>query len=89
MTSRRIRASRTAGVFPLLVGVTSALALTGAAFYTVEKAGCGDPGQYVRHDSHVELVGGCVDGAKLPHTDPREPSSAGPAGAGGAHNYRP
>ncbi|WP_199432546.1 hypothetical protein [Qaidamihabitans albus] len=61
-------ASRFAGVGSLVAGVASALALTGAAFYTVEQATCADPGQYVRHDNHVELVGGCFDGADLPQT---------------------
>lgn len=56
--------SRAASLLPLLAGVTSALALTGAAVYTVGKAGC-EPGQYVRHDHRVELVGGCVSGADL------------------------
>lgn len=59
------RALRSAGVLPLVAAVTSALALTGAAFYTVDRAACGDPAQYIRHDNHVELVGGCVDSSDL------------------------
>ncbi|KDN18440.1 hypothetical protein [Amycolatopsis rifamycinica] len=67
-TARRARATRSAGLLPLVVGLASAAALTGAAYLTVDKASCGTPAQYIRHDSHVELVGGCVDGAKLPAT---------------------
>ncbi|WP_236789299.1 hypothetical protein [Amycolatopsis sp. GM8] len=59
------RASRSAGVLPLAAAITSALALTGAAFYTVDRAACTDPAQYIRHDNHLELVGGCVDQTKL------------------------
>ncbi len=66
--ARRSRATRSAGLLPLVIGVASAAALTGAAFFTVDSASCGSPAQYIRHDSHVELVGGCVDGASLPAT---------------------
>jgi hypothetical protein len=66
--ARRARATRSAGLIPLVVGLASAAALTGAAYITVDSAGCGAPAQYIRHDSHVELVGGCVDGADLPAT---------------------
>jgi hypothetical protein len=59
------RATRSAGALPLVAAITSALALTGAAFYTVDRATCGDPAQYIRHDNHIELVGGCVDGSQL------------------------
>ncbi|HKS44660.1 MAG TPA: hypothetical protein VJT49_06005 [Amycolatopsis sp.] len=59
------RATRSAGALPLVAAVTSALALTGAAFYTVDRTGCGEPSQYVRHDNRVELVGGCVDASQL------------------------
>ena len=58
------RRTRSAGVLPIVAAVTSALALTGAAFFTVDSATCGDP-QYIRHDDHVELVGGCVNGSEL------------------------
>jgi hypothetical protein len=61
------RATRSAGVLPLVAAVTSALALTGAAFYTVDRANCGAPGQYVHHDNRIELVGGCVDPSDLPN----------------------
>lgn len=62
-TGRRV--TRSAGVLPLVAAVTSALALTGAAFYTVDRSTCGEPGQYVRHDNRIELVGGCVDTSDL------------------------
>jgi hypothetical protein len=82
-TARRARATRSAGLLPLVIGLASAAALTGAAYITVDNASCGSPAQYIRHDSHVELVGGCVDGAKLPAT--------GTSSTGGAvhGNYNP
>lgn len=62
---RTSRTTRSAGALPLVAAITSALALTGAAFYTVDRATCGDPAHYIRHDDHIELVGGCVDGSQL------------------------
>ncbi|MGW4130112.1 hypothetical protein [Amycolatopsis japonica] len=62
----RVRATRSAGLLPVVLALTSAALLTGAAVYTVDRAGCVDPGQYIRHDNHIELVGGCVDGSELP-----------------------
>ncbi len=56
--------SRSAGVMPLLAGVVSALALTGAAVYTVSEARC-DPGHYVTDGRQATLVGSCVSGAEL------------------------
>jgi hypothetical protein len=53
-------------MLPLVVAIMSAAGLTGAAFYTVNQASCADPAQYIRHDNHVELVGGCVDSSELP-----------------------
>ncbi|WP_326944375.1 hypothetical protein OHS58_30460 [Amycolatopsis sp. NBC_00348] len=64
--AQRARATRSAGLVPLVIGLASAAALTGAAYITVDSASCASPAQYIRHDSHVELVGGCVDGADLP-----------------------
>ncbi|AXB45134.1 hypothetical protein [Amycolatopsis albispora] len=81
--SRVSTAGRSVGVLPLIAGVASAIALTGAAFYTVEAASCGDPGQYIRHDDHLELVGGCVDGSSLPHSPEKTGNEAVP------QNYRP
>ncbi|OXM73142.1 MULTISPECIES: hypothetical protein [Amycolatopsis] len=81
------RATRAAGLLPLVAGVTSALALTGAAVYTVDRAGCGDPAQYIRHDNYVELVGGCVDGSDLPGI--RAGSTPADAKTAELNNYRP
>ncbi len=64
------RATRSAGLLPLVIGVASAVALTGAAYFTVDSAGCATPAQYVRHDDGVELVGGCVRGSELPPAQP-------------------
>lgn len=85
----RNRNTRSAGVVPMVAAVTSALALTGAAFYTVDQATCGDPAQYVRHDNHVELVGGCVDGADLPAVTPDGTRVTRASGAAESQNYRP
>ncbi|WP_026360806.1 hypothetical protein [Amycolatopsis nigrescens] len=83
--ARGLRGSRSAGLLPLVAGIASAVALTGAAFYTVEQATCGDPGEYIRHDDHVELIGGCVKGAELPPA----PKPGGPIGAVEHNNYQP
>ncbi|RSM45218.1 hypothetical protein DMA12_14420 [Amycolatopsis balhimycina DSM 5908] len=82
-TARRARATRSAGLLPLVIGLASAAALTGAAYLTVDNASCGAPAQYIRHDSHVELVGGCVDGSSLP-------AAGTPKSGGVVHgNYNP
>lgn len=84
----RRRTSRSAGVLPLVAAVTSALALTGAAFYTVQSASsCGQPGQYVRHDNQFELVGGCLDDTDLSGLPPAPARSSGQTDS--YHNYRP
>ena len=82
----RRRASRSAGALPLVAAITSALALTGAAFYTVDRATCGDPAQYIRHDNHVELVGGCVEGTELQQMRTTQSHSGQTAVE---NNYRP
>ncbi len=76
------RATRSAGLLPLVIGVASAVALTGAAYFTVDSAGCA-PAQYVRHDDHIELVGGCVSGSEL---EPAVPEVNGGVTHG---NFRP
>ncbi|MQA64185.1 MAG: hypothetical protein GEU86_22640 [Actinophytocola sp.] len=81
--------TRVAGSVPLLVAFVSAAALTGAAFFTVEQAACSDPGNYVRHDNHIELVGGCVDRADLPATRPADRQKPAPQIDGEAGFYRP
>ncbi|MFF5992438.1 hypothetical protein [Prauserella flavalba] len=80
------RSSRS-GFVPLLAGLASALALTGAAVYTVGQANCGDPGRYIRHDNHIELIGGCVDGSELPTGGGEKSSTAD--GAQQLNNFRP
>ncbi|MFC4002813.1 hypothetical protein ACFS2C_05705 [Prauserella oleivorans] len=82
------RGSRKAGVVPFVAGIASALALTGAAVYTVGQAACTDPARYIRHDNHIELVGGCIDGSELPRTGTGE-TQHGPAGTESPSNYRP
>lgn len=68
--STAARATRVAGGTGLLAAVVGAAALTGAAFFTVNQASCGDPATYVRTDGQVELIGGCVDPADLPGSRP-------------------
>ena len=81
---------RGTGMLSLVGGLASALALTGAAVYTVEGVPCSDGGQYVRHASTVELIGGCVDGTQLPHAPAKNVGSDGGNGsAGEPRNYRP
>ncbi|MBB5956277.1 hypothetical protein FHS29_002863 [Saccharothrix tamanrassetensis] len=59
-------ARRVTAVVPLVGAVATAVALTGAAFFTVAHAGCADTGRFVERDGVVEFVGGCVDGQDLP-----------------------
>jgi hypothetical protein len=75
---------RVAGVLPLAGATVAAIALAGVAMFTVTHAGCADAGQYVQHDDGtVELVGSCVDPAKLPSApavrDDQEVKPAQPA----------
>jgi hypothetical protein len=59
--------ARVAGVLPLAGATLAAVALAGVAVFTVQQAGCGDPGHYVqRDDGQIELVGSCVDPEHLP-----------------------
>ncbi|MCP2165697.1 hypothetical protein [Goodfellowiella coeruleoviolacea] len=91
--------ARIAAVLPIAGAVTAAVALTGAAVFTVAKAGCADPGHYVRHDNGVvELVGGCTDQQHLPvpsgrpqdrSTKDRGPDDGSNANTAGAGQYRP
>ncbi|MFD9964524.1 hypothetical protein [Amycolatopsis sp. NPDC058986] len=87
-TARPVRATRSAGVLSLVVGVLSAAALTGAAVFTVDRAGCAAPAQYIRHDNHIELVGGCVNGEELPPA-PHAPSGSASGADAQPGNYRP
>jgi hypothetical protein len=59
--------TRAAGVLPLAGASLAAVALAGIAVFSVTKADCTEPGQYVRHaDGQLELIGSCVDPATLP-----------------------
>ena len=59
--------ARVAGALPLAGATLAAVALAGVAVFTVQQAGCADPGRYVqRDDGQVELVGSCVDPDHLP-----------------------
>ncbi|MBP2340827.1 hypothetical protein JOF41_007005 [Saccharothrix coeruleofusca] len=69
-------AGRVTALLPLAGAVATAVALTGAAFFTVAHAGCEDSGRFVqREDGAVEFVGGCLDGHDLP-TAPEPVDSA-------------
>jgi hypothetical protein len=87
--------SRSTGLLPLLAGLTSALALTGAAVYTVGQAGC-EPARYIRHADHLQFVGACLDGDDLSGTtgekhqpQPKRFPDTGPAPQGERSYYRP
>lgn len=62
---------------PLVTTAAVAAALTGAAVFTVDQAGCDDPGTWVIRGGTVELVGGCVDREDLPVAP--APDDLGPA----------
>jgi hypothetical protein len=69
--------ARIAGVLPLVGAALAAVALGGVAVFSVQQAGCADPGRYVQHDDgQVELVGSCVDPDKLPQA-PATPQQDG------------
>ena len=62
--------SRVAGVLPLAGASLAAVALAGAAVYSVAQASCTDPGRYIRHDDGtVELVDSCLAPTHLPKKD--------------------
>ena len=65
-------AQPSSGVLPLLAGMITAAALSGAAVLVVLGSGCDDPGTYRERDGVVELIGGCLQPSDLPVT-PREP----------------
>jgi hypothetical protein len=83
--------ARVATALPFAGAVAAAAALTGAAVFTVADAGCANPGQYVRHDGVVELVGGCVDQSRLPVAERPAQAAEKPAQAhdGGMVQRRP
>lgn len=54
--------TRAAGVLPLAGASLAAVVLAGIAVFSVTKADCADPGQYIRQsDGQLVLDGGCVD----------------------------
>jgi hypothetical protein len=57
---------RRAAVAPIVATLAAAALLSGAAVYTVDRAGCDDPGHYVRTGDSVELIGGCLEPGDLP-----------------------
>ena len=57
---------RRAALPPIVASLAAAGLLTGAAVYTVHRAGCEDPGRYVRIGETFELVGGCLEPGDLP-----------------------
>ena len=58
--------ARVAGALPLAGATLAAVTLAGLAVFTVQQAGCADPGRYVQHDDgRIELVGSCVDPEQL------------------------
>lgn len=59
--------ARIASALPLAGATLAAVALGGVAVFSVQQAGCADPGRYVQHDDgQVELVGSCVNPDHLP-----------------------
>lgn len=65
--------ARVASVLPLAGASLAAVALAGLAVFTVDKAGCAEPGRYVqRDDGQVELVDSCVDPEHLPPPPPAD-----------------
>jgi hypothetical protein len=56
---------------PVLVTAGVAALLAAAAVFTADRAGCAEPGSYVRTPSGVQLVGGCLNSADLPVAPPQ------------------
>ena len=64
---------------PVIVTAGVAALLAGAAVFTVDRAGCSQPGSYVRVPGGVQLVGGCLNSADLPVVPPLVHQSPLPA----------
>jgi hypothetical protein len=56
---------------PVLVTAGVAALLAVAAVFTADRAGCAEPGSYVRTPGGIQLVGGCLNSADLPVAPPR------------------
>lgn len=76
--------SRVAAVLPLFGAVAAAVALAGAAVFTVSQAACPNPGHYVHEGVTLQLVGGCVSRDELP-TAPGSEVHAAQVGGVTAH----
>lgn len=64
---------------PVAVTAGVAVLLAGAAVFTADRAGCAEPGSYVRVPGGVQLIGGCLNSADLPVAPPpRQPSPPPP-----------
>jgi hypothetical protein len=73
---------RRAALGPIVATLAAAALLSGAAAYTVQRAGCEDPGRYVHTGNTVELVGGCIERGDLPvGPAPVDPDSTDQNGA--------
>lgn len=70
------RLTSATGTIPLVTGIVTATALSGAAVFTVVGAGCDDPGRYRPHGGVVELIGGCITREDLPVVPARQPDPA-------------
>lgn len=60
---------------PVVVTAGVAVVLAGAAVFTAQRAGCPEPGSYVRMPGGIALIGGCLDSADLPVAPPPVPLS--------------
>ncbi|MGH3693406.1 MAG: hypothetical protein ACRDRX_05330 [Pseudonocardiaceae bacterium] len=69
MGRRWVQVVVTAGVAALLAG---------AAVFTADRAGCAEPGSYVRVPGGVQLIGGCLHSADLPVAPPPIPAKPAP-----------
>lgn len=56
---------------PVLVTTGVAALLAVAAVFTADRAGCAEPGSYVRTPGGIQLVGGCLNIADLPVAPPQ------------------
>ncbi|MGH3866337.1 MAG: hypothetical protein ACRDQ4_09430 [Pseudonocardiaceae bacterium] len=63
---------------PVVVTAGVAAVLAGAAVFTAQRAGCPEPGSYVRVPGGVALIGGCLNSADLPVAPPPVPQSPQP-----------
>ncbi|MCI2421592.1 hypothetical protein MOQ72_29580 [Saccharopolyspora sp. K220] len=74
------RLTPTNRAFPLVTGIVTAAALSGAAVLAVLNSGCDEPGVYRAEDGVVELIGGCLKSDDLP-VSPRHPTEVRPLGS--------